>query len=331
MEEYAKERNIQFIMCTHSPEILSGAFKEPDCTLLHLKSSTDLTRIVKQSFEEYSVALQRLGTSVGETLFYEGTIFVEGGTDIAFLEIGFPDLIRKYQLKDRGGRREIEKAIEDLQALEKKGEKVAPIFLIFDRDDTPSGLQSSEAVRVLQWPRRCVENYMIDIDVISELLRDPAVSRKPIESAGEVHRLCRELAFSQLDAVAAREAYSSRGYLNSSITKEDIKANSVQEIAVALYDRMSKARASIPDVAEAVWIQQFVAEVEVRRKELELSWDDKWKEVCDGKKLISDLHKKTDPRMAEISFKERIIRRMRDTTSDNWISKGPYRGPPKQG
>ena len=36
IDQYAKPKNIQFILCTHSPEILSGAFANDDCALLHL-------------------------------------------------------------------------------------------------------------------------------------------------------------------------------------------------------------------------------------------------------------------------------------------------------
>jgi predicted ATP-dependent endonuclease of OLD family len=66
MKNYSKPRDIQFLMCTHAPEILSGAFSDEECTLLHLKSATNISRIGKQALDEYSEALSRLGTSVSE-------------------------------------------------------------------------------------------------------------------------------------------------------------------------------------------------------------------------------------------------------------------------
>jgi energy-coupling factor transporter ATP-binding protein EcfA2 len=84
MTRHSKPRSIQFIMCTHSPEILSGAFADEDCTLLHLKSAVDLTRVGKRAIGEYSDALSRLGTSVGESLLYDGTVLVEGVDDVTF-------------------------------------------------------------------------------------------------------------------------------------------------------------------------------------------------------------------------------------------------------
>ncbi|MCK0394602.1 AAA family ATPase, partial [Salmonella sp. L-S2806] len=90
LNQYSKPRNIQFIMCTHSPEILSGAFSSDDCALLHLKSASDITKVGKRALDEYADALYRLGTSVSESLLYEGTVLVEGDDDVAFLETAFP-------------------------------------------------------------------------------------------------------------------------------------------------------------------------------------------------------------------------------------------------
>jgi hypothetical protein len=309
MNEYALGRNIQFIMCTHSPEILLSAFREKECKLLHLKSPNDLTPIGKQSSEEYAIALQKLGASVGEALLYEGTTFIE---------IGFPELTRKYKLKEMGGRREIEKTVEDLQELEKDGLAIAPIYLIFDKDNAPSKLRDSNMVRLLQWPRYCIENYLIDIDVIAELLRDPNVTRSPIESAGDVRRLCRDLALGQIASIAARDVYNSYNFQNSSLRGEDVDRKD-GNIAEALYERMSIARKSLHEIEKADWVARFRAEMQSRQSELRLIWEDKWTDICDGKKLISDLHRAAALKMSIEAFKDRIATRMREARSENWL------------
>jgi predicted ATPase len=318
MTRYSKPRDIQFVMCTHSPEILSGAFADEDCTLLHLKSATDITKIGKRAIDEYSDALARLGTSVGESLLYEGTILVEGVDDVTFLETGFPELMKRYKVKDRGGRREVEQTISDLQQLETKGQKVSPIFLIFDRDNQPSNLSSSTAVRMLQWGRRCAENYLLDTDVIAALFKEPDIAKKPFASEGEVRRLMRDLALQQLTLIAAREVYGSYSYQNASLRTEDFRGSSLAELSENFFKRASTARASIPDETRESWTGRFVAEAEARCKELQNTWEAKWHELCDGKQLISDLHKAAGLRVSEATFKARIVREMRDTTSDNW-------------
>lgn len=318
MKNYSKPRDIQFLMCTHAPEILSGAFSDEECTLLHLKSSTNISRIGKHALDEHSEALNRLGTSVSESLMYDGTILVEGVTDVDFLEFGFPDVLKKYKVKDRGGRREVEKTVLELQQLESKHQKVSPIFLIFDKDDQPTDLKSSGAVKVLQWQRRCAENYMLDTDVVTSLLKNPSNTRAPVESEGDVRKLMRDLAFEQLEAVAAKEVYKSYNYFDASLRAEDFKGNALEVMASTFYDRMARARASIPDERKDIWTSRFLNDVARMRQSLLGTWEAKWPEICDGKELISSLHKKSSMRISESVFKARIVREMRDTQSEGW-------------
>jgi len=318
MKNYSKPRNIQFLMCTHAPEILSGAFSDEECALLHLKSASNISRIGKHALDEYSEALSRLGTSVSESLMYEGTVLVEGVDDVEFLETGFPEIFKRYKVKDRGGRREVEKTVIELQQLESKHQKVSPLFLIFDRDEEPTNLTSSTAVKILQWPRRCAENYLLDTDVITALLKDASVTKAPVQSEGDVRKLMRDLAFEQLNHIAAREVYKSYQYQDASLRGEDLKETSIEAVANALFERMDGARASIPDVQKADWIANFTTQVEVRKAALLGTWEAKWPELCDGKKLISDLHKRASLKMSEAMFKVRIMSRMRETSSETW-------------
>ncbi|MDK4737795.1 AAA family ATPase [Rhizobium sp. CNPSo 3464] len=318
LRQYSKPRGVQFLMCSHSPEILSGAFSNDECALLHLKSPTDITRVSKAARHEYAEALNRLGTSVSESLLYQGTILVEGTTDVRFLEIAFPDYARRFKIKDRGGRREVEKTISELQSLEIQGQKVAPIYLIFDRDEEITTLKSSNAVRVLQWKRRSIENYMMGADVLSEILRNEDLTKNTIESAGEVNNLVREIAFEQLDAIVAREVYNSYGFQNSSLQKDDLAESGSDAIATKLSERWVAARASMPEISPVEWKIEFLHKCSRRRDELRLQWDAKWRELCDGKKLLSDLYRRLQLKRSEANFYDVIARTMRDLESEDW-------------
>jgi predicted ATPase len=318
IEEYAKPLSIQFIMCTHSPEILESAFGRDDCTLLHLLSAKSVSKVGRQALDEYASAMQKLGTSVSESMFYAGTILVEGVDDIAFLETAFPLLARKYKLSERGGRKEIEKTIEKIQELEKAGERVAPMYVIHDRDDDVGSLNSSAAVKILAWPRYCLENFLIDLDVITELLKDRSITNSPVETQGEVHRRVKDLAFSQLDALAARIVYNSYGYVNASLQKDDVAEKSLVEIAHSLYSRMSIARDSLSRSDFNSWSTTFQSDCARERAKLESEWQAKWREVCDGKRLLSQLHRSSDLRMSEKVFKLKIAQGMKDAQSENW-------------
>jgi AAA15 family ATPase/GTPase len=318
LDQYAIPQDIQFIICTHSPEILAGAFSSDECFLFHLKSPSLVSRVGRRAIDEYSDALQRLGTSVSESLLYEGTLLVEGDDDVAFFETGFNEILKRFKVTDRGGRRQVERTVRDLQKLEAAGEKVAPIFLVFDRDDEVTELRSSASVRILQWERRCMENYLIDFDVITELLKRSEIAKTPVSDEGEVQTLLRGLAFGQLDSLVAREVYGRFGYLGPGLRAEDVDQAGPQEIASALFGRLAAARTSLGAGDEAEWKDSFLRDCSRRRAELVPIWEVKWPELCDGKRLFFDLQRKGVLKISSAMFKKRIIQLMKEFASENW-------------
>jgi predicted ATPase len=318
MLSYGNRKDLQFIICTHSPEILTSAFETEDCALFHLKTPNNISKVGRRALDEYANALQKLGTSVGEALLYEGTVLVEGEDDVEFLRNGFGELLRKYNIKDRGGRKEVEKTAKKLQELEAKGDKVSPIFIILDKDDEITSITSSAAVRVLQWKKRCIDNYLLDLDVLAELLRDDSVAKAPVADSGEVERLLQQLALQQLPEIAAREIYREYGFLSPSLRTEDVERKTKSEISSALYERMRTSRDSMPDADKDSWIKQFNLRTEARISRLELLWEPKWKEECDGKRLFKSLQQEGLLKISLPVLKRRIIERMRETQSDSW-------------
>ena len=242
---------------------------------------------------------------------------MEGSEDVNFLRTGFAELLRKYNIKDREGRREVEKTAKRLQELEARGDKVSPIFIILDKDDEITEIKSSPAVRVLQWQRRCMENYLLDIDVMTELLKDSSVAKTPLASSGEVNRMLRDLAFKQLFQIAAREVYQGFGYKSPSFRAQVLDVPQ-HGIAAALYARMRSSKDSMPDIDEQSWVKEFDTRLSARTSELQLVWEPKWKEVCDGKALFADLQVTGALRISTTVLKRKILQRMKETKSENW-------------
>lgn len=317
MREYCDARDIQFLMCSHSPEILTSAFSNTECQLLHLKSSSDISPVGKKSLDEYSEAITRLGSSISENMLYEGTAFVEGPSDVEIISFAFPHLFRRLNLRPKGGRNQIEESIREMQELERSGQVVSNLYFFFDKDDDVSRFEDSARIKVIQWPVRCIENYLIDVDSISELLRNKDYAEIPILSSGQVVILLRDLAFRQIESIAARYQYNSYAYANSSLQKADVDGG-LDEIAQKLYGRMASARQSLPDQSDVEWTEIFRAGVEQKKQNMLRMWESDWASLCDGKKLISDLHKAVQPRRSEAAFKLAIVREMRDQETRNW-------------
>jgi predicted ATPase len=319
VDKYIVPKDMQAVVCSHSPEILAGAFDREECSLFHLASENMLTKVRRKDEDQISQALRRLGTSESEGLLYKGTIFVEGEEDIELIEAGFSDLLRRFRLKDLGGRREVEKQIAMLQQAERDDSTLPPCYFIFDRDGIPSDFKDSIKVRILQWQRRCLENYLIDVNTLTDLLQDREVLLAPLSSLGEVNKLLRELAFSQLDDVVAKAVYVSYGFEDPGTRSTEIQGKKIEDIAEVLFSRLKRIAHQTSEVS-AEWKQSFESECHRRRKEILALWEVKWIELCDGKRLFRDLHRKLKFRISSRRLKKLIIQEMAKSQSETWRS-----------
>lgn len=319
VDEYATKKNMQVFVCSHSPEILAGAFDNDKCSLYHLISKNMLTKVRIQDQEIVAEALRRLGTSESDGLLYKGTIFVEGVDDVAALEAGFSAQLRRYKIKELGGRREVEKLIKLLQQEEIKGYVTAPRYFIFDRDHMPTDLESTESVKILQWERRSLENYLIEIDILSDLLMDGDVVTKPLNNTGEVTRLIKKLAFEQIIDISARQVYLGYKYMDAGLRAAEIVGKPLDEIANILGGRLADIKEQISSYDESGWRSKYIHECDELSQRLTSEWEMKWTSDCDGKRLFADLCKHVQPKHGPRKFKVRLINEMRIAGSENWV------------
>lgn len=319
IKQYAKRKSIQFILSTHSPDVLSYAFDHDEVDLFHIRSPKNISKVGRRDYDEFEDALQKLGTSVSESLLYDGQILVEGPTDVGFLQDAFPGLLRKYIIKHRGGRKALEKVANELKDTECSETDITPIMIIIDHDGAPLRITPSENVRILQWDRRCVENYMIDTEVLTALSREEHIFNANPSNAGDIEKLLKEVAWQQLWEKAAREIYSEFAFKSPKFKTEDFEGKDPDQVTAALYSRMSSARLSIPDTPEPVWAAAFVTNVNQRRAEIELRWESRWKEQCDGKRLFLDLQQGGHLKLSAALLKRKITSRMRDGETDNFM------------
>ena len=320
VDNYIIRKNLQAIVCSHSPEILAGAFEKDECALFHLVSEKVLSKVHYKDEGEISQALSRLGTSESEGLLYKATVFVEGDDDVDLLEVGFGDLLRRHKVKDLGGRREVENQIAQLQDAERKGTKLSPRYFVFDRDGVPTNLKDSEAVKILQWDRRCLENYLIDLDVLPDLLKDPDIIRDPLPNQGEVSKVLRELAMSQIDEFVARQVYKAYEFDDPGLRTNEIRGRNLEQIADALVDRLTVIRTQIGSLDSAQWRSQFLQECEEVRRQDVLVWEARWQEMCDGKRLFRELFQRLVFKTSLTKFKKAVMLRMRSRPTANWRS-----------
>lgn len=316
LDEVLNPLNIQAIICTHSPEMTAHAYEDSDCTLLHLRSSTDISPIYPQDKGEVYEALKRLGSEPSDILFSRGSIYVEGEHDAELLTAGWPDRVSGYKITELGGRSEVEKEIKTFQAAERESKLDASQCFIFDRDREPTGLTSTQLVKVQQWDRYCLENYLLDPDVIFNVSR--ANNFRNVPSRGDLTTMLRDISLAQLQGVIAREVYSNLEPDNPGFRTEVINKESYGQMAEALVARLVAIRDQLTSINTSEWVQDFVASCEVEYREQLPQWRDKWKTLANGKLVLFEVYKRLEPTASFLDFKRWIASEMRSEQTESW-------------
>jgi predicted ATPase len=320
IDQYLKPQDLQAIICSHSPEILGVAFDRPDCALHHLQSPTVISPILAEDRAEVFDALRRLGTSASDALFSSGSVFVEGADDIEILEAGFSSLLNRYKVTQLEGRGNIEREIQTLQSAEQRREIDTLKCFIFDLDNAPTNLKSTSLVRVNQWKRRCIENFLISEKVIYEVLRDDGIARDKIQQRGATAALLKEIAMSQLADAAITNVYR-RGafsYFKSPSFKE-LLGKSPADAAGVVFDRVSELQQQIGGLNRPAWCAEFEKLCQEELELLLVRWEAEWTTLCDGKRFFRDLHSRFGVRVTLIKLKVRIMERLEHEKLDEWI------------
>ena len=319
IEEYLVPNDVQAIICSHSPEILSCAFDSPLTRLLQLKSPTVISRIYPEDKTEVFDALRRLGVSTSDVLFAAGSIFVEGDHDKDILEAGFGRLLTKFNMTQLGGRQNIEKEIKTLQDADNINDISTLKCFIFDLDNAPTTLKSSKNVRIVQWKRRCLENYLIDNKIIYDLLSDRDNCPVPLVGRGELQTELFNLAFNQLQDFVSNDVYNKYFYENLGIRPKELVGKQFSEMSNILFGRINTLKKQIESLSEIDWKKEFIEKCEAEVSLRAGDWKPQWITLCDGKRFFSDLHQKYKLKMKPLKFKKMIIERMQHEKSEGWI------------
>jgi hypothetical protein len=315
-ESVVADADLQILLCTHSAEILGTAFDHPQCGIHHLRSHKDATKIYKRDSREVFEALRRLGTTAAESLFSRGNVFVEGEHDAAILDEGFYEQVAGYKITSLGGRKEVEKEIATLQEGERKGELDKLSCFIFDMDRAPARAKSSTLVRVLQWDRYCLENYLINRKLLFDELSDSGVT--DLGSRGSFEQRVAELAMAQLHEVVAKEIYSTLEPENPGLRPMEIERKSYTEIAEVLLGRLLQIKTELQEFDADAWKLKFVSDCETKHAESEEQWKNEWVKLCSGKRLIDDIYREYTVRLSKFDFKRRLAKRMKVDQTEDW-------------
>ena len=311
-----EERGVQVFVCTHSPEIVKAAFEDNETSLYHLRSGTDLTPILIQDHRELFSVFDRLGNSPADILFNKGNIYVEGVDDHQMLQAGYGEATQGFKINALGGRNEVEKEIRALQSEEKLGRLPKRQLFILDNDRRPASLESSELIRIHQHDRYCFENYLLDEEIVFDLLQTYA--KNPPESRGSFSGELETLALSQIPEIVIKSVYTKMKPPSIELLLTDIVGKTVQQVGEHLTKQILDSKTFIDEIDAEAWKSNFAMEVNRQRGEMEATWRSAWRIKASGKRIMDDLYVKYEVRFRKINFKKEVIKRMSSRKSDDW-------------
>jgi len=165
----------------------------------------------------------------------------------------------------------------------------------------------------------CIENYLIDDKIIYDMLSDREISKDRIENRGEVQKLFRDIAVSQLQEVIAVEAYHALAYDDLGLRPKEILGKAYPEIADVLFSRVNVLKTQICGLVEADWKNDFISRCKAEHAKREAAWESDWLIHCDGKRFFRDLHQRYGVKISPLKFKKLIVERMQREQTDAWV------------
>ncbi len=311
-----KDTDCQFLISTHSVEILRDGYEREDTQLFHLRSERDISPVLLRDTDEVREAINRLGVSTAQSLTSRGAFFVEGDTDVTLLEAAFPDILSGILIQPLHGRPEVEKSIRDLQSAERKGILKEQQAFLYDRDRKPTTLQSTKLVKVEQLQKYCIENYLIDENGLFDLIHEHATN--PPESRGAFSRELKEIALQQLDDVVLTELLNEFRSMRAGLKNDDVKRKPVEQVAELQFQRLINMQQQLnTSLANEGWKDSFLQQLDSKKAELEPLWENDWKTLCSGKLLFENLQQKYQINIELTRFKVLLIRELARIEKDD--------------
>ena len=307
LDNFLMPNDIQAIICTHSPEIIASAMRREDSTVFHLRKGAHVATIRKQDQPELVQALRLLGTSEIEELLYEGIVFVEGEDDVELLELAFPATRSRFKFKYLQGRGQLEKHIKELQRAEKDGFKETTSYFLFDHDQKPTSLVSTPKVKIQQWDRYCLENYIIEPDVLFDVISREYKTDKFPTSRGDALKLFARIAAKQLTASVIEETYRSYNFQNAELRVSDKADKTFGQAAASLFERIQIVKDQVAGIDEQEWKAKFTETCADLEQDREQEWSTNWQVKCSGKQFLEDLRQECGLKTSMPTLKRRLL------------------------
>ena len=289
----------QFILCTHSPDIISAAL---DQTVIFIAPQKDAAAPINQAIvvkedDETNQALRLLGHSVGIVALGKKIVLVEGTnasldkqTYGSLLKAKFPSLV----LVPTGGKQTIQSFSSVVSSVLDKSLWGVEFFMLCDGDTTPLGTEDGEIEkkskgRLRSLPQYHLENYFLDENVLAKVFEnmEPADSwlRSPEKIQAELRSIAKTLVSYTVALAVSRTFRLAVG--NVDIMPKQCHGVTVEELSRLLKDAVSKEKGRVVDSLDDGKVAKAVIQIYGELNGLLDANDNRWKARIPGKQLLA--------------------------------------------
>lgn len=289
MKNICIAKNAQIILTTHSAQILTETKETANCQLLNLTNGKTISPIFKKDNEEAQEAIKSLGITTSDLLFNKGVIYLEGPTDDEFIYEVIKGVVDGFKIQSLGGRTVIENEISTLIDADKKGQLKGYHVFVLDLDNKPNKLKDSENVKIIQWDRYSFENYLLNLNIMYDVVKDSAPKDFP-NNRGLFNKQIKDLAFTQIEGNVVYTVIETMSPAIVSLPKKETKGKSLLEISDLFSNKVLELKKSLVQFDKSDFEKEFQTVFNGKKNEVEADWEENWKVKCKGKDLLLAIH-----------------------------------------
>ena len=172
-------------------------------------------------------------------------------------------------------------------------------------------------MRLRQLQRYCLENYLLDAEILTDVSREKEYSDNPFSTVTETKQTMKRYAMSQLEIVVARDVFKKLGLESICFDMKAIDKNP-GNAARAIWSCIEGFESRFSELKnrgfEATYNQLF----DLKLSELKAQWEDDWRNLCNGKMLLEDLRKAGHIKGDLLRLKRRVATEMRLRSTESY-------------
>jgi hypothetical protein len=155
---------------------------------------------------------------------------------------------------------------------------------------------------------------------MTDLSRNKEFSDKPKNTTTEMRDVMKALALTQLSEFVSRDIFKELGLESIVFDMSVMRLADPNSIAKGLRQDIERMKAKFGSLDQPDFEKDFDLLFSNKMKELEPVWDEKWRELCNGKQLFEDMRRSGHLKGDLLKIKKAIMTKMRAEKTETYNS-----------